>query len=390
MFGVVSLASVVWGQRLQPADFEYLGAFAIDANYSTGNNWNAYGQRGMSFDPTGDPGNSDALPGSLWVTGHDYERYVFELTIPTPSPSIFSWSQLPKPSLLTVPTQFTNSCSSATEWFTGVEVHRNLLWGSCTNWYNVSGADLSQVMWRRNLSDLSNLQGAFHAGPIGNPEFHSNRQGQYMLSIPPDWAAAHLRGKTLATGMNRANFGGSQGPTVLAFDPDNPSDAYGLLYYRDLDPCYGNKDQCDYPGYTLCDYWSGATWVRTATTDTLLIAGKKYYGDNDYQGGWVCDPGFGAIIFYDPDDLAARVDGSLEPWNVAPYTTWRPTELWYASSELGGIAFDQSSGHLYVIETYAGPGGTAIVHVYKTGGGASVFADGFESGNFTSWSRKVP
>jgi hypothetical protein len=385
VLGVVCLTSMVWGQRLQPEDFVYLGAFAIDANYSTPNDWNAYGQRGMSFDSAGDPGSSDAFPGSLWITGHDYERYVFELTIPTPSPNIFDWNRLPKPRLLTVPTQFTNGCNSDTEWFSGVEVHGNSIWGSCTNWYNVSGEDLTRVMWRRKLSDLSNLEGPFHAGTVGDPEFHSNRQGQYLMSIPADWAAAHLGGKTLATGLNRANFGGSQGPTLLAFDPDDPSDGYDLLYYRDLDPCYGNKDQCDYPGYTLCDYWSSATWVRTSTSDTVLISGKKYYGENNYDGGWLCDPGFGAIIFYDAGDLADRIDGSIAPWNVTPYATWHPTELWWADSELGGITFDRDNGYLYVIETYAWYDGTAIVHVYQTEGGRRIFADGFESGRLDAW-----
>ncbi|MGB5391292.1 MAG: hypothetical protein WBP10_14055, partial [Thermoanaerobaculia bacterium] len=365
LVSILLLASASAGQRLSSSDFEYLGAFAIDASYSgDGYEWNAYGQRGMSFDSTGDPGNSDAFPGSLWVTGHDYEQDVFEIAIPTPVSDIFDFSQLPKTPLLTNPTQFTGGCGGGTEWFGGVEVHGNSLWGSCANWYNVSAEDLPDILWRRNLSDLSNLQGPFHAGPVGNPVFHSNRQGMYMLSIPPDWAAAHLEGKTLATGMNRGAHGGQMGPTILAFDPENPSDAYALLYYRQRstpgDNCYENKSLCDFPGYTACDHWSSATWVRTPTTDAVLIAGKKHDGGSDYVGGgWDCGPANGEIIFYDPDDLAARVSRTLKSWEVVPYETWRPTEMWNARGEFRGIAFDPDNGHLYVIEKYAG----AIVHV---------------------------
>lgn len=371
-----SLASVASGQRLQPQDFEYIGAFAIDADYSTGGNvWNGYGLRGMGFDSTGDPGNGDAFAGSLWVTGHDYERWVFELSIPTPSASINNFDQLPRPDLLTEPMQFTNGCTGDMELFAGVEVHGNHLWGSCLDMYNVTGGDKSTVLWRRNLSDLSNLQGPFHAGPLGVSEFHSNRQGMYVLSIPDDWAAAHLGGRNLATGLSRNAHGGAMGPTILAFDPDNPSDGYDLLWYRHRhnepnENCYADQNDCDYPEYTACDKWHGATWVRTGGSDTVLMSGEKYDGGSSIYvgGGWDCGEDFGEIIFYDADDLAARVDGTLEPWEVVPYQTWRPAELWDASHAFGGIAFDQASGHLYVIEKGAGSFGRAIIHVYSTEG----------------------
>jgi hypothetical protein len=389
MLGVVSLLSVAWGQRLQPADFQYLGAFAIDANQ--GGSWNTYGQRGMTFDSTGDPGNSDAFPGSLWITGHDYERQVFEISIPTPSPSAQNWSQLPRPSLLTAPIQFTSGCIGELDYFAGVEVYESSIWGSCATGYNVTGEDLPAIMWRRKLSDLSNLQGPFHAGPINDPEFHSNRQGMYLFSIPMDWANTHLDGRTLATGFSRNSHGGQLGPTLLAFDPDNPTNGYDLLWYRQDSRCFDNKALCDYPDYTACDNWSSAVWVRTATSDAVMFTGIKYDGGSDYvPGGWFCGPGFGEITFYDPEDFVARIEGRVQPWEVVPYATWRPEELWYAENMYGGAAFDAVNGYFYVIETYAGPYGTAIIHVYQTEGGIGIFADGFETGNANNWSVKVP
>jgi hypothetical protein len=371
----IGLALLAWSllvgtsaaEPLQPTDFQYLGAFAIDAPHE--GSWRSFGQRGMSFDSTGDPDNSDAFPGSLWITGHDYEKEVFEISIPTPSSKSRDFSQLPKPTLLTAPTQFTSGCTAEMSYFAGVEVHGSSLWGSCASGYNVSGNDLSAIMWRRNLSDLSNLQGPFHAGPVSRQEFHSNRQGMYMFSIPADWANTHLKGRTLATGFSRNSHGGQLGPTILAFDPDNPKDAYDLLWYRQNAACFGDKAHCDYPEYTACDNWSSAVWVRTAANDTVVFAGIKYDGGSDYvPGGWDCGPGFGEITFYNVEDLAARAARKRKPWKIVPYSTWRPKEMWGSQHEFGGIAFDQANGYLYVVERYAGPDdGTAIVHVYRVG-----------------------
>ena len=137
--------------------------------------------------------------------------------------------------------------------------------------------------------------------------------------------------------------------------------------------CFADWNDCDYPKYTACDRWNGATWVRSAHGDSVLMSGKKYDGTSSYySGGFHCDPGpFGEIIFYDADDFLTRISGELEPWEVVPYRTWRPSELWGAGRELGGIAYDPSQGRLYVIEKFAGPGGRAIVHVYRTGEGGS-------------------
>jgi hypothetical protein len=361
---LVLLAGTVVAERLQPADFQYLGAFAIDAPHE--GSWSSYGQRGMTFDSTGDPDNDDAFSGSLWITGHDYKQEVFEISIPIPSSSVRKFSKLPKPTLLTEPTQFTTGCTAEMDYFAGVEVHQSSIWGSCASGYNVSGNDLPAVLWRRDRSDLSNLEGPFHAGPVGKSEFHSNRQGMYLFSIPTDWANTHLDGRTLATGFSRNSHGGQLGPTILAFDPDNPKSGYDLLWYRQDASCFEDKTRCDYPGYTACDNWSSAVWVRTATSDSVLFAGRKYEGGSDYvPGGWDCGPGFGEITFYDAQDLAARAARKRKPWKIGPYATWRPEEMWDSRREFGGMAHDAANGYLYVVERYAGPDGTAIVHVYR-------------------------
>lgn len=360
------------GERLKPSSFGYLGAFAIDGNLVTDPSWNAFGQRGMSLDREGDPEGSDPFSGSLWVTGHDWKRRVVELSIPIPAAGIQDFDRLPRTTLLTPPTQFSDGCTGASEWLADVEVHGDHLWASCANNYNVTAKDLPEIMWRRRRSDLSDLQGPFHAGPVGTERFHSNRQGMYLFSIPRDWADSHLDGRTLATGFSRNSHGGVMGPTIFAFDPEDPSDAYDLLRYRQHPPCFRDQSRCDYPEYTACDYWGSAVWIRIAGIDTLLMAGQKFDGGSSVYvgGGWDCGDGFGEIIFYDPVELAARTTGGkskIKPWKILPYQTWRPKELWSANHPVGGMAFDQKEGLFYMVEKFAGPDGRAIIHVYRIG-----------------------
>ena len=93
------------------------------------------------------------------------------------------------------------------------------------------------------------------------------------------------------------------------------------------------------------------------------------------------------VLFYDPADLAARLTGALQPWAVLPHETWAPTEVRAQECpNLGGLAFDENAGRLYVAERLAGPFGEGIIHVYRLDGAGLVFADGFESGDASAWS----
>ena len=93
------------------------------------------------------------------------------------------------------------------------------------------------------------------------------------------------------------------------------------------------------------------------------------------------------MLFYDPADIEARLAGSLQPYEVLPSAEWVPAELWQQECpDVGGIAFDASSGRLYLAERLAGPDGRGIIHVYLVRGAGAVFADDFESGGTGAWS----
>ena len=71
------------GPLIQPADLVYQGAFRLpEGPEEIG--W-AYSGAAMTVYPDGDPGGpADSFPGSIYGTGHDWNQYVSEISIPVP------------------------------------------------------------------------------------------------------------------------------------------------------------------------------------------------------------------------------------------------------------------------------------------------------------------
>ncbi|MCJ7533640.1 MAG: hypothetical protein MUO64_21770, partial [Anaerolineales bacterium] len=67
-------AIITTGQTVQPEDFQYLGAFRLPGGDTPPQTF-AYGGNAMTFNPDGDPSNSDAYPGSLFIMGHDRQAW---------------------------------------------------------------------------------------------------------------------------------------------------------------------------------------------------------------------------------------------------------------------------------------------------------------------------
>ena len=69
--------------RIQPADLEYKGAFRLpDGPEEIAWEWSG---EGMTYYPKGDPeGPDDGYPGSIFGIGHDWNKYVSEISIPVP------------------------------------------------------------------------------------------------------------------------------------------------------------------------------------------------------------------------------------------------------------------------------------------------------------------
>ena len=407
-------------ERLQPTDFTYEGAFRLPADF----NW---GARGLSYYPIGDSGAGSLLvtgfelvtdpahPGeSCWDPAWNCEAFYGEVAIPSPAREA-NWEDLPESTVLTPLTAFDGGLAAT--------VHREYifvedleyvprrgsqtqdkLYGSLVLWYaeGVAGEETFPTIWLANL-DGTGARGMFHVGPDQTP-FHGRKMGAYLFSVPTWYADEYLGGRTLVTGRSRGTpadatepvttRGGSQGPTLFAFQPwdsDDPTgnlDALPVLYYRVSfpgcgGPNVGDPNACDYPGFTMCDDWSGGAFVENETASAIMLLGYKGLGPNCYDEppvtcgdpcsdahGYHCQPYERQVIFYDVHALGQSARGQQDPWVVLPYAVWRPAEFYLQDApcwNVGGMAFDAQSRRLFMVERGLGPDETnaTVVHVWS-------------------------
>ncbi len=407
-------------ERLQPADLTYVGAFRLPENF----NW---GARGLSFYPNGSGGTGSLLvtgfellhdpahPGeSCWDASWNCAAYFGEVAIPPPAIEA-DWQDLPQAALAGPMTRFDGGLASTVhreyvfvsdlEYVPrqGSQTH-DKLYGSIELWYaeGVAGSDTFNTIWFANL-DGTDARGMFHVGPVETP-YHGRKMGSYMFSVPRAYADRYLGGRTLVTGRSRGTpaegaeavttRGGSQGPTLFAFHPfgsDRPTgnlDALPMLYYRVAfpgcaGPNVGNPDACDYPGYTMCDEWTGGAFVENRNRRAILLLGYKGLGRNCYDEppvqchdpcsashGYHCQPYERQVIFYDVDELGRIARGDRDPWTVRPYTIWRPSQFYltgHVCTNAGGMTFDPRGRRLFMVERGLGGADTnaTVVHVWS-------------------------
>ncbi|UCG15254.1 MAG: hypothetical protein JSV19_08140 [Phycisphaerales bacterium] len=406
-------------ERLQPDDLTYEGAFRLPEAF----NWGALG---LSFYPGGNGG-----AGSLLVTGFelvsdpdhpgeqcydaDWDCYAFfgEVAIPTPATEA-NWEDLPEAGLVTGLTPFDDGLASTVNrefiFVSDLEyVPRqgsqtsDKLYGSINLWYaeGAAGTDTFPTIWFANL-DGTNAQGMFHVGPDDSLH-HGRKMGSYLFSVPEWYADTYLGGRTLITGRARgtplegfepvSTEGGSQGPTLFAFHPLGTDaaagnlDALGVLYYRVAfpgcaGPNVGDPDDCDYPGYTMCDDWTGGAFVDDGDRRAIMLLGYKGLGENCYDEppvecndpcsdshGYHCQPYERQVILYDVHELGQSALGRQDPWIVLPYEIWRPAEFYLDDpcTNMGGMTFDGESGRIFMVERGLGGVDTnaTVVHVWS-------------------------
>lgn len=356
-WAAVLLLAAPIAARVQPSDFAYLGSFDLECD----DDWQAdghlgctYGQLGLSMADGGD---------ALWVTGHAYNANVWKISIPPIGGDA---------ELLGGPIVFPE-CPEDPHWyFSGIEEFDGEMLGTCKYWYNVSGNDYDIYYTSPSASPQ-------HVGPRADP-FHSSKVGAYLFEVPEDFATEHLGGRQLIGGFLRTNgaYGGSQGPTLMAFHEDYPGDALDLVWYRTIWPecTWEDYDTCDFEGYRAGDNYEGATWVRTASGDAIAVVGMKGLGETIYgEGPGRCSPYKGYhsdpyeqwILLYDPQDIVRRLAGELEPWEVQPYAHLTISGVGGIGTcaSLGGVTFDQASGKLYVVNKSEAGYGVPRIHVWQ-------------------------
>lgn len=371
--------------RVMPSDLTYRGAFRLPDSFE-------WGSLGMDYYADGDNGN-----GSLFVLGPNQQPgQVAEVRIPAPLVTS-NWDQLPVApiatdffdsgaSVIASGVDATTTSASGLVVLPGTATQPPKLYGSVDWWYSVDGNTFPTI-WVSNL-DGSNQQGMYHVGGQSMP-FHGNRMGDYLFTVPKWYADTYLGGRFIVTGKTRGAFNGSMGPSLFAFKPVSAGlkagalDAIPMLWYPEKHSCAypnaGDKSQCDYPQFTMCDKWRGGAFVEVGDRAAIMMLGLKGLGSNRYgepqsndcsqYKGYHCDPFERQIVFYDVLELADVAAGKRDPWSVVPYHIWRPTPFKKDASgrscgEPGGVAIDWKNRRLFAMES--GPeGGAVVIHVWN-------------------------
>ena len=414
---LVVAAAPLYGQRIQPRDLRYLGAFRlpdVDGDVT----WEFSGTA-MTYYPGGDPeGPADGFPGSLFVVGHDWYQHVAEISIPQPviSPSknpdelntarmlqpfgdirdgLFGELEMPTVGLTYVPGSPGDPGQLYFCWGQHFQFHEPT--------HGFCGLDLSDPQSR----------GPLHFGTANN-----YTSCDYMFTFPEDWAQEHLGGRRIATGRFREGQWSGFGPALYAFAPFSKASppAAGdtvqrivplLLYGRD-DPALPEivvEDSIRMRLYQPADQWSGATWLSSGDASAVIFVGTKAMGNNWYgfgngvvwpdeppyppvpdppfdDRGWWCDSIRAQIIFYDPSELAAVAEGRLHTWDPQPYAVLDINDVLfdpgfdfprYKRWLLGAACFDAVHRHLFVVERRADEE-KSLVHVWEVSSGAAAVA----------------
>jgi hypothetical protein len=372
-------------QRLQPGDFQYLGAFRLPDDADRPRTF-AYGGNAMTFNPNGDPaGSGDGFPGSLFIMGHNRLPYgelpdgnqVAEVSLPAPI-STTVVSNLNQAAFLQ---EFRNVAAG---FFTGLdEIPRvgmqyldtpatgpkiHLAWGQ----HLQPETPVASHAWFNPTLSAPNVQGTWF---IGSQSLYS--VNGYLLEIPASWADQYTQGRYLGTGRFKDGGWSGMGPALFAYRPwtdgsgtPAPSSTHlqetTLLLYEKSNNTE-NIERC-LSGYQHPDEWEGGAWITTPTDKSaVLFAGTKGTGTKYWYGfinpagpeypcveeemvgqfticrlangapcpaadltecaghtsnrGWWSTRFDAQFILYDPADLARVAAGQMQPWQPQPYAS---------------------------------------------------------------------
>ncbi len=395
-------------ELVRPQDLEYMGAFRLPEGPEE-IAW-SWGGAAMAYYVDGDPGGpADGFPGSLFGTGHDWNQYLSEISIPPPVISAsknvedlntaatlqdfqnirgdfydYLDFELPRAGLAYLPPQ--GGQTTGKLYFS---------WGQHYQWESAGGSH----GWAE--LDLSNPQsaGTWYIG-----EFTYYSVNDYIFPIDPTWAAAYTPGMLLATGRFRDGGWSGQGPSLFAYGPwlagnppppDTRLDTVPLILYGDT---FEEPSELTMENYSHADEWNGGAWMTAGDRSAVIFVGTKGVGETWYGFAngvvWPDDPPYpevpdypnddrgwwstatqAQIIFYDPADLAAVARGEMEPHQPQPYATLDVSPFLFNqhSSQqkylLGAASFDRERGLLYVFELFGDADwDRPLVHVWRVDG----------------------
>ncbi|MBN1481168.1 T9SS C-terminal target domain-containing protein [candidate division KSB1 bacterium] len=391
---------------IHPDGLEYLGAIAMPVEY----NW---GGEALAYNPEGDGGQAnteDEFPGSLFVTNVNQPENGLVGQVSIPQPTISSEkniNDLNQAVTLMSPVNIRpmniNNWDYVDIWRTGLEVlpSEQRLYSSWSIHYTVSGEKHASI----SCCDLADLAGSekYGAWTIGSPNEPplDAMIGDWLFSVPQEWAQQHCAGRQLVVGRCRDGGLSGLGPTLYAFSPVGASSPApdGVLDFTTLLQ-YGSVEGTDnyfFPhsidGYKHSDDWREALWLATGNQNAVALVGNKalgdhwygYYGermrhdwviaDVPYPEFWQTDPdGKGwrshfrvpMILFYNPENLAHVAAGRLQSYEPQPYAALRLEHIfWGLDHEIFSAVFDSHNALLYVTEFIRELEGQLVVHIWR-------------------------
>jgi hypothetical protein len=280
----------------------------------------------------------------------------------------------------------------------GSQTRGKIYFNCSTDYQDVESPAPAMGWFDTNLSQ-PNTAGLWYVG--GDSLWNTSR---YIFEIPKAWADLNAPGLRLATGRHRNSWGDSEGPNMCLCAPwldGNPPAAGSTLRNTDTLMSFGGPGHPETWSreFAYSDTYQGGAWLTAGAKSAVIVSGikdinlaKSYYGYENWvtpdrcepsgtcegQRGWRCGDGRASLLFFDPDELAAVVKGTMSPnepqWyarldiNSYMFDPIEPTYLSTgAEAESLMVTYDRARQILYLSESYA-IGTEPVIHVFAVTG----------------------
>jgi hypothetical protein len=370
LFSAGNIFGATTSGLIQSSDLQYVGAFRLPAGtFGSPNGGFAYGGKALAYNP----GRN-----SLFMTGHDWDQLIAEVSIP----EIVNSTNLNNLKTAAVLQNFRDpsegkSVGSGTYKVGGLLIHNSKLYGTEYLFYDATNSQTVShyVSGSTDMSITGDVQGMFRVGSVG-----AGYVSGYMGHIPTEWQSA--LGGTALTGncclaiISRT----SSGPSVFAFNLDNlgsvnPLPANPLVYYPLSNPLGGCASQNAYFNCTT----SIMGVVFPTGSKSVLFFGTHGTGPICYKdegptscwgtGGYNAPPYVAQVWAYNVDDLIKVRNSQLQPWEAKPYAIWQ-LPLPFGGTAIKGAAYDSSTQRIFISQGF-GDGELPVIHVYQVNAGGT-------------------
>ena len=232
--------------------------------------------------------------------------------------------------------------------------------GSVYNTYDGAGTAPDAHFLLNSLNQATaHVSGDYQVGDVGG-----GLTSGYMAAIPSEWQAA--LGASYLTGQADISIIGrsSSGPAAFGFNPSavgsTTAPVTPYLYYP-VDKPLGAYEGPANPLQSGTSQIGGVVFAPGSSSvlffGTTGINEEGYgeaatYGDTNHndKGPHSLNGQYAFQVWaYNANDLAAVKQGTMQPWQLQPYDVWNFTlPNADGSSRVGGVAFDASTGRIYV------------------------------------------